>query len=83
LVSGRNYTVYVLPVTGSSGTTPSNYSGYPGIEAYLSNVITGSSRSRSIYTISFTKGFPSSSSQVLFDQHPFLGMHQQMQLVMK
>lgn len=63
LVSGRNYTVYVLPVTGSSGTTPSNYSGYPGIEAYLSNVITGSSDPEAFTTISFTKGFPSSSSQ--------------------
>jgi hypothetical protein len=63
LVSGRNYTVYVLPVTGFSGTTPSNYSGYPGIEAYLSNVTTGSSDPEAFNTISFTKGFPSSSSQ--------------------
>lgn len=63
LVSGRNYTVYVLPVTGFSGTTPSNYSGYPGIEAFLSNVTTGSSDPEAFTTISFTKGFPSSSSQ--------------------
>jgi len=63
LVSGRNYTVYVLPVTGFSGTTPSNYSGYPGIEASLSNVTTGSSDPEAFTTISFTKGFPSSSSQ--------------------
>jgi uncharacterized repeat protein (TIGR02543 family) len=63
LVSGRNYTVYVLPVTGFSGTTPSNYSGYPGIEAYLLNVTTGSADPEAFTTISFTKGFPSSSSQ--------------------
>ena len=63
LTSGRTYTVYVLPVTGTTGTTPSNYSGYPGIEASLSNVKTGSSDPQAFTTISFTKGFPSSSSQ--------------------
>ena len=47
LVSGRNYTVYVLPVTGFSGTTPSNYSGYPGIEAYLSGVTAGTAAATS------------------------------------
>ena len=41
LVLGRNYTVYVLPITGSTGTSPSNYSGYPGVEASLSSVTTG------------------------------------------
>jgi hypothetical protein len=41
LVLGRTYTVYVLPITGSTGTSPSNYSGYPGVEAYLSSVTTG------------------------------------------
>jgi hypothetical protein len=72
LVSGRTYTVYVLPVTGSSGNRPfpynasnetSGYSGYPGIEASLSNVKTGSSDPQAFTTVSFTKGFPSSSSQ--------------------
>ena len=47
LTSGRSYTVYALPVTGTSGTTPSNYSGYPGIEGSLSGVITGTAAATS------------------------------------
>ena len=62
LTPGRNYTVYALPVTGSSGTTPSNYSGYPGIEGYLSGVTTGSADPQAFTTISYVKNFPSSSS---------------------
>ena len=63
LVLGRNYTVYVLPVTGFSGTTPSNYSGYPGIEAYLSGVTTGSSPVPTI--TSLTASAPTTSSTQL------------------
>lgn len=63
LVLGRNYTVYVLPVTGFSGTTPSNYSGYPGIEAYLSGVTTGSSPVPTI--TSLTASAPNTPSQQL------------------
>lgn len=63
LTSGRNYTVYVLPVTGFSGSTPTNYSGYAGIEASLANVKAGSSDPQAFTTVSFTKGTPSSSSQ--------------------
>ena len=63
LVSGRTYTVYVLPITGTSGTTPTSYSGYPGIEASLSNVKTGSSDPQAFTSISFTKAHPASSSQ--------------------
>jgi len=62
LTPGRNYTVYALPVTGTSGTTPSNYSGYPGIEGYLSGVTTGSADPQAFTTISYVKNFPSSSS---------------------
>lgn len=44
LTSGRTYYIYVLPVTGTVGTRPfpynsstqtSGYSGYPGVEAYI------------------------------------------------
>jgi hypothetical protein len=62
LTPGRNYTIYALPVTGTSGTTPSNYSGYPGIEGYLSGVTTGSADPQAFTTISYVKNFPSSSS---------------------
>ena len=62
LVSGRNYTVYVLPITGTTGTTTSNYSGYPGVEAYLSGVATGSADPQAFSTISYVKNFPSAGS---------------------
>ena len=63
LTTGRNYTVYVLPVTGYTGTTPTNYSGYAGVEASLSNVKAGSSDPQPFTTVSFTKAMPVSSSQ--------------------
>ena len=63
LTSGRSYTVYVLPITGTTGSIPTSYSGYPGIEASLSNVKTGSSDPQAFTTVSFTKAHPSSSSQ--------------------
>jgi hypothetical protein len=38
LAAGREYTFYVLPTTGDTGTTPFNYNGYPGIEGSQTSV---------------------------------------------
>lgn len=80
LVSGRQYTIYVLPITGSSGTTTSNYTGYPGV---LANAVV---TTESSYTFSFgnslyvgTNGYigldaPSSSDSAPSVNGRFLGI---------
>ena len=62
LIPGRQYTFYVMPITGSTGLNTTTYSGYPGVTANINNTPT-SAEPGPFTTISFTKGFPSSSSQ--------------------
>lgn len=62
LVPGRAYTFYVLPITGSTGITPNTHAGYPGVVASINNSVVPADPGP-FTTISFTKGFPSSSSQ--------------------
>lgn len=62
LVPGRAYTFYVLPITGSTGITPNTHSGYPGVVASINNSVVAADPGP-FTTISFTKAYPSSSSQ--------------------
>lgn len=62
LIAGRQYTFYVLPITGSTGSTPSSHTGYPGVVANIQNTPTAADP-QPFTTVSFTKGYPSSSAQ--------------------
>ncbi len=59
---GRQYTFYVMPITGSTGIDTTTHSGYPGVTANIQNTPT-SADPGPFTTISFTKGFPNSSAQ--------------------
>lgn len=41
LVLGKTYTFYVIPTTGFAGSTPSNATGYQGLEASIDTTSTG------------------------------------------
>ncbi len=62
LTPGRQYTFYVMPITGSTGIDTTTHSGYPGVTANIQNTPT-SADPGPFTTISFTKGFPNSSAQ--------------------